>query len=143
MPGYFKKRRRPRAGPNKNEEKVLRRKELEGRERAAGTLQERYPSVERLSIQLVFLSPQHQTLEQDTRVFGQSDPCDFQVSCPGRCGVGSFNLEAKINKVVTDRQTTSESSGKCQEPLYGGSSDLCGCELRCKMEIDYLPDPVA
>jgi hypothetical protein len=143
MAGYFKKRRRAPAGPNKNERKVMRRVENEGRDRVAGTLRNHYPSAQKLSIRLLFLSPQHQTLGEETRAFEPDDSCDFALSCPGRCGVGSFNLQAKVDSVVTNRQAVSESSGKCQEPLYGGSPEICGCELRCKMEVVYLPEDAA
>jgi len=143
MPGYFKKRRKAAPGPNKNEQKVLRRRELENRDRVAGTLGNRFPSVERLSIELVFLSPQQQTLDRQSRSFEAADVCDFGVSCPGRCGVGSFNLEAKVEKVVTAGEASSESSGKCQEPMYGGSGEVCSCELRCKMSVTYLPEEPA
>ena len=140
MPGYFKKRRRVRAGPNKNEQKVQRRLELENREQAAGTLQSRYPAVQGLSIHLVLLTPQHQILNEETRAFGPGDALDLEVPCPGRCGVGSFNLGAKVDSVITSRQERSESGGKCQEPLMGGSAELCGCELKCRMEVVYTPD---
>ena len=141
MAGYYKKRRRGPAGPNKNEQKVMRRMESEGRGDAAGTLQARYPAAQKLSIHIVFLTPQHQTLGEETRTYAANDTIDFDAPCPGRCGVGSFNLEAKVNSVITSRQTVSESNGKCLEPLYGSSSDSCGCELKCRMEVVYLPEP--
>jgi hypothetical protein len=143
MPGYFKKRRRTPAGPNKNEQKVQRRLQSENREQSADTLQGRYATVQQLSIHLVLLTPQHQTLNEEKRVYGAEDVIDLAVPCAGRCGAGSFNLQAKVDSVIGSRQTVSDSSGKCQEPLYGGSSEICGCELKCKMEIVYTPEDVA
>ncbi len=137
MAGYFKKRRRASSGPGKNEQKVLRRKELESQQRAAGGFGGPFPSGQRFLLQLVFLTPQQQTLDQQTRVSDSSQPYDLRVSCPGRCGVGSFNLEAKVDEVVATHQTSSESLGTCQEPLYGSSTDLCGCKLRCKIEVVF------
>jgi hypothetical protein len=140
MPGYFKKRRRAPIGPNKNEQKVQRRLQNESREQSADTLQGRYPTVQQMSIHLVLLTPQHQTLNEETRTFGAGDTLDLDVPCPGRCGVGSFNLGAKVESVIGSRQERSESGGKCQEPLMGGSSELCGCELKCRMEVVYTPE---
>jgi hypothetical protein len=137
MPGFFRKtRRRPAAGPNKNEQKVLRN------EREARTLPLRtvYPSVHQLSIQLDFLSPQQHILGQETRVLNASDVCDLKVPCPGRCGNGSFDLQAKIDKVIQSKQGYVESSGKCELPLYLGASEVCGCTLRCKIKVSYVPD---
>lgn len=134
-------RRRSRSGPNKNEQKVLRGKEAANRTRLAGLLGQRYPSVERLSVQLDFISPQGHSIDHQTRIFWPSDTCDFSVPCPGRCSGGSYDLAAKIRPVVEGRETLSESSGLCQEPLYGGSPDTCGFRLKCRIEVRYLPQP--
>src|SRR5208282_4952869 len=126
MAEYYKKRRTG-GGPSKNERKVMREKDLESRIRSAGTLGSRFPSVEHLTVWLEFVSPQGQALGSEVRDFRDSDPCNFSAACPGQCGVGSFNLEAKIEKVIVGREARSEGSGKCQEPLYAGAASLCGC----------------
>jgi hypothetical protein len=140
MAQFFKRRAKP--GINKNDQKVQRGKEAVGRGRAAGSLGYRYPLVERLSVTLDFITPQNQSVDQQTRVFGPLDGCEFSVPCPGRCGCGSYDLAAKIKAVIDAGEKASESSGICKEPLYSGSPDICGLKLQCKIEIRYLPQPV-
>ena len=137
---YFK-RRRGSGGPSKNEKKVMRSREEERQSRAGGTLAQRYPYVKRLVVHLEFLSPQKHPLSQETRAFEPADICKFSVSCPGRCGDGSFDLAGKIDAVILAEQTASESSGKCPKPLYAGAAETCGCELKCRLEVSYLPKP--
>lgn len=142
MAQFFKKRRGPQ-GPNKNEQKVRRGQEASDRARRNGVLSQNLPSVERLCVQLDFLGAQNQPIDQQSRVFGPTDVCDFSVSCPGRCGTGAFDLAAKIQAVVEARQTLSESSGLCKVPLFAGSPDACGLQLKCRIEVRYFPEPVA
>ncbi|MEK7656404.1 MAG: hypothetical protein AAB412_01480 [Elusimicrobiota bacterium] len=141
MAQFFKKRRGPQ-GPNKNEQKVRRGQEAADRARRNGALSQHHPSVERLSVQLNFLGAQNQPIDQQTRVFGPSDVCDFSVPCPGRCGTGAFDLAAKIQAVVETRQALSESSGLCKVPLFAGSPDACGLQLKCRIEVRYFPQAV-
>src|SRR5262249_46072622 len=101
------------AGPSKNEQKVQREREQEDRLRSAGTLGTRFPSVEHLTVKLEFRGPQQQVLGSEARDFRPQDSCNFSAACPGQCGVGSFNLEAKIEKVIEGREIRSEGSGKC------------------------------
>lgn len=142
MAGYFKKRKRN-AGPNKNEAKVSRGKEIESLGMSGNSLASRYPTVLRLSIKLNFLSRQGHVLGEDTRAFGPQDSCDFSAPCPGSCGVGDFNLAAKIASVVANRQPVFESKGVCQQRLFAGSNDVCGCQLSCRGEVSYAPIPAA
>jgi hypothetical protein len=137
---FYGKRRKP-AGPSKNEQKVQ-RNEAEAR-RHSGNMSQRFPQVERLTISLQFLTPQGQILEEQKRVFKGSDAPDFSAPCPGRCGGGKFNLDAKVAGVVEARQPAAEATGLCQEPLYANSPDSCGARLQCKIEVSYLPEPAA
>lgn len=139
MAGYFKRRHKP--GPSKNELKVQRGHEAADRARGVGALKELYPSVQRLSIRLEFISREGLAFDQQTRDFGPASTCDFSVPCPGRCGVGSFDLAAKVASVVETKQAVSESTGTCQEPLFAGATEVCGFQLRCKIEIAYFPEP--
>lgn len=140
MAGFFRKRRGP-SGPSKNEQKVMRAAAAERQARSGGTLAERFPTVKRLVVKLELLSPQKQALSEETRSFEAKDICKLAVPCPGRCGNGSFDLAGKIEAVVLAEQPVSEASGLCKKPLYAGAADVCGCELRCKIEIVYLPKP--
>jgi len=142
MPGYFKKRRGPQ-GPNKNEEKVIRAREAEGAARLAGTIGSKFPSVKSLKVGLTFLGAHGQKLDEKTMTLGPDAPLLFTVPCPGMCGRGSFNFGTKIAETVEAALPFSESGAKCPEPLYAGSADACGCEVRCRMDVDYFPAPPA
>ncbi|MBI5242501.1 MAG: hypothetical protein HY922_02305 [Elusimicrobia bacterium] len=141
MAGYRKKRRGPQ-GPNKNEKKVLRSKDAQKQALAAGLLSEKFPSIKRLSVHLVFRSAQQQLLDEKTLQLGPTDPCLFAMPCPGRCGTGSFDFTGKVEEAARSLLPSSDSSGKCAKPIFVGSSDLCGCELKCRMDLEYFPDAV-
>lgn len=141
MAQFYKPKRRKAPGPSKNEIKVRRGMEADQMARSAGLLKDRFPFVQKLSIQLDFLTPQGHLMDQQTRVFNPPDACDFAVSCPGRCGRGSFDLAAKVRAVLESRQGRSDSSGTCAETLYPGSKEICGFNLRCRMEAMYVPQP--
>ena len=140
MAGFPRRRRGPQ-GPNKNEQKVQQREAAERRVRSAGSLADRFPSVERLSISLEFRGPQDSVLGSENRVFRGADIVELAAPCPGLCGVGNFDLAAKIEQVVIAREPASQASGVCQERLYAGSPDVCGCRLACRIEISYKPEP--
>ena len=141
MARFFKHRHKP--GPSKNEVKVQRAQDAARRARSAGRLQDRFPEVEHLRVLLELLSPQGSPLGREVREYGPEDVVDFAVPCPGRCGsTGSFDLATKIGAVITALETSSESSGVCQEPLYAGSPDPCGTKLVCRVEASYAPRPV-
>ncbi len=131
----FKKKRRAPAGPNKNEQKVMREKMA----RSIGPLRERYPSVQKLTVDLEFRTPQQHLMDNQTRVYTPGDQCDFTVPCPGRCGHGSFDLAGKIKSVIEGGETSSESRGTCMETLFDGSKEPCGFELRCRIRTVYGP----
>lgn len=135
----FYRKRKVKPGPSKNEQKVMRSRESEAANRSTPTLKSLYPPVDRLTIHLEFRSPQKAPLGNETRVFNANDPCRFTAPCPGTCGVGSFNLAAKIGKVVETAAAASEGTGVCQE--QGGAAGVCGCELKVRMEVVYAPLP--
>lgn len=136
---FYGKRRKP-AGPSKNEQKLQRAEAEARRVRSAGSLADHFPQVERLIVSLQFLSPQGQVLSEEKRVFLPAEAYNISAPCPGRCGVGNFDLEAKVSNLVETRQPGAEASGVCQEPLYAGSPDVCGTKLQCKIEVVYLPE---
>lgn len=140
MATHYKKRR-GHSGPSKNEEKVMRAKNALRQAVSGGALGARFPSVMRLSVRLVFLNAQQHVLEEKTLSLGLSDPCRFTVPCPGRCGVGVFDFTAKLESGVLAGDAVVEAGGKCQQPLYAGSPEVCGCEVKCRMEFSYRPKP--
>lgn len=138
MAGYFKKRRGSQ-GPNKNEQKVARARSAENQARLGGMVREKFPRVRRLRISLTFLDARQEVLDEKALVFGPSEAATFTVACPGRCGIGSFDFGGKIADAVGAGLPVSEGSAKCPEALYAGAAEACGCEVRCRMEIDYFP----
>ena len=138
MARHFKKRKGF-TGPNKNQEKVMRAEEAERRVRSAGIMGPRFPLVKRLNLHLVFLNSQQHVLDEKRFSLGPLDSCDFKTSCPGRCGVGSFDVDTVIETAVEARQAATESSLKCLESLFAGSPEKCGCELKIKLDIGFVP----
>lgn len=128
----FKKKRRQKT-INKNDEKVRRLQAIQDRP-AMSVL---YSEVERLSVQMDFYSPQGHLLLQQTREFNPSDTIDFAAPCPGRCGDGRMDLEGKLVSMIQRHETSSQSRAQCGQTFTAGSSDLCGCELRCNIDISY------
>lgn len=135
---FYRKKRRHKPGPSKNEMKVWRGREAERQVRSAGTLRERFPWVQKLTVQLDFFTPQQLLLEKESRMFGPPDPCLFSAPCPGRCGGrGSFDLAAKVQAVVESRQPQGTGAGVCRELLYPGSAEICGFRLQCRIDALY------
>ena len=139
MAGNFKKRRGPQ-GPNKNEQKVLRAQNEERQARMAGTISSQFPAVKSLRVHLTFLDGRQQVLDTKNLDLKPSDAAIFTIACPGRCGQGSFDFRAKIAEMLGARLAVSDSGAKCQETLYPGAAQVCGWEVRCRMEIEYFPD---
>lgn len=139
MPTYYNKKKRKNSGPNKNEEKVQRGKDAERLGASSNSLGARFPGVEKLVVTLQFMSSREADLGTETRSFTPQDPCRFEAACPGPCGVGEFNLASKIESVIAARLPSAEASGQCEEPLFAGSKELCGCRLNCRLTVSYRP----
>lgn len=135
MARFFKKRHKAPETP-KNVLKVMRRQE-QGR---GSHLEDLFPTAGLLKIQLKFVSPQGHVVGEETRVFKPESVCDFSAACPGNCGTGQFNLEGKVREVVEGALPSSESSGKCPVPRYGGT-EPCGVELKCRIEATFRAAP--
>src|SRR3954468_2637166 len=84
MAFYRKKRRK--AGPSKNDEKVRRAQTAEDNERAAGTLSTRFPSLRSLRVKVAIATPQGVVLEESEETYGPNDPFFLEADCPGSCG---------------------------------------------------------
>ena len=140
MARYFKKRRKN-AGPNKNEEKVQRAADAQNRESSGGVLGVRYPFVKHLKVTLQFFSAQQQLLEEKVMDLKPNDTYRFDAPCPGRCGSGHFDFSEAIANAVAKHRNLSESGGVCPEPIFAGSTQTCGCQAKCRIELDYLPEP--
>ncbi|MFH1724813.1 MAG: hypothetical protein ABII00_09345 [Elusimicrobiota bacterium] len=132
----YRKRRRI-VGASKNEKKVQRRRVAGFEPANASLLREIHPSVTRLTIQLRFISPEQQLVGEETRTFSPQDPCNFASACPGSCGTGAFDVEAKIGEMVETNETHAESTGRCERERFGGIPQPCGYELHCEIDIAY------
>jgi hypothetical protein len=105
------------------------------------TLGQMFPTVQKLSLQVDFLTPQEELMDQKTMTFGAQDVFALTVPCQGRCGRGEFDLSAKVRSVVEALQTRAEGRAVCPEPLFNGSTDPCGFHMRCRIDVAYLPRP--
>lgn len=139
MPGFYRKKRR-KAGPSKNEEKVRRGREAEAEAHAAGTLSSRFPGVRGVTVRIAVVSPQGVTLEEIEDSIGPDDAFQIAVDCPGRCGSGSFDFAP----VVADALSRGDEQGAlqipCGEPLYGGGPEACGCVAKCEFSAELSPN---
>jgi len=142
MARYFKKRRKN-SGPNKNEEKVQRAADAQSRESSGGVLGARFPFVKHLKITLQFFTAQQQLLDEKVMDIKANDPYRFDAGCPGRCGNGHFDFSEAVANAVNRRRPLTESGGTCAQPLFAGSTQTCGCVAKCRIELDFLPLPVA
>jgi hypothetical protein len=133
MASFFKPRRRKPSGPNKNQKKVMRGEAASHQ----GLLKDRFPAVERLEVELEFMTPRQELIDQEVRELGPDDPLDVSAPCPGRCGRGSFDVAAKVRSIIEARETQGEATGVCREILFPGSPEACEVRLRCRIRADY------
>ena len=143
MPVFFKpRRRRGPAGPNKNEQKVLRRASAERDARSAGTLKDRFPTVESIGFQFTFITPQQEVYETGSRKIAATDAADFFAPCPGRCGGerGSFDLADEIKTAIEARRERAEGRLICQETMNIGTVGTCDFRLEWKATLAYAPE---
>lgn len=136
MPEQYRKKKRV-TGPSKNEEKIERNRQADFLAGRSNSLSARFPDVTSLRVTLAFFGPQGQSYGEEKRTFNPNDPCVFSVPCPGRCGVGAFDLAGKLADVLAAHEPTSKATGICQEPLYAGAAARCECRLECSIDASY------
>jgi hypothetical protein len=144
MPAFFKpRRRRGPSGPNKNEQKVMRRASGDREARTAGSLKERFPGVESIRLQLTFLTPQQEIYEEGTRTIGPTDTVDFSAPCPGRCGGerGSFDLTKEILTAIEGNRPQSQGRLVCQETMNISTVTPCDFRLEWKSTLHFSDAP--
>lgn len=129
------RKRRIAHGPNKNEEKVRRAQEA-GRQ--AGVLKERFPTVGRLALRFTITNPVSGESETEERAFNPGDPCELTLACPGRCGVGKFDVTEMVQTAVDAHQASADASAACPEVLFAGLPDTCGHKLDCHLDVTFL-----
>lgn len=136
MPGFYRKKRR-KAGPSKNDEKVQRARSAEAQELAAGTLSTRFPGARGVSVRITITSPQGVTLAENEDSIGPADAFVISADCPGRCGSGSFDFTLLAAQALTNGDRQGKAEAVCSEPLYGGGPDACGCLAKCTFEAEF------
>jgi hypothetical protein len=143
MPGYFKKRR-VNQGPNKNEEKVRRAEAAANKDRGAQLLGQRFPNVSKLTLRIRFHAHGQDIRPPETLVLEPNAPLRTRIPCPGKCAEnGSFELGPTIETAVAGQKARAEGNAACQETLYAGLPETCGCQLNCVIELAYRPEPAA
>jgi hypothetical protein len=132
MPPFQKKRRRnPGHQPSKNELKVSRRQREEQQKVQAGTLAERFPSVQELELELRMETPWGATLEHSKRKIGLTDSLHLDATCLGGCPDGVFPVRAALEKILEASQEAHQGMGICQ------SSNARDPELPCNTKLMY------
>ncbi len=138
MPGFYRKKRR-KAGPNKNQEKVQRGREAEAEAHAAGTLATRFPGVRGVKVRMIVTSPQGVVLDETEDLIGPNDPFIIETDCPGRCGSGSFNFAETVAQALTKLEEHGTAEVACAEQLYGGGPEACGSVAKVEFEAEFAP----
>ncbi len=135
----YGRRRKP--GPSKNEKKVQRRGEAD--QTSGAPLGRVFPALSRLSIRLVLTDARGAAVKEESLDFGPGDVCNLAFACPGVCGVGKFNLTARIERAVTEGETRFEASAPCGSPRYGTVNEPCGSTIKCTVELSLSGTPAA
>ncbi len=139
MPGFYRKKRR-KAGPSKNDEKVQRGRQAEADAHAAGTLSSRFPAVRGIKFRIAVISPQGVTLEENEDLLGPNDAFQLSVDCPGRCGSGSFDFASAVADALSRGDERGAAEIPCGESLYGGGPEACGCVAKCEFTAEFAPN---
>ena len=135
MAFYRKKRRK--AGPSKNDEKVRRSQTAEDNERAAGTLSTRFPSVRSLRVKVSIATPQGVVLEESEETYAPNDPFFLEADCPGSCGSGSYDFAVLIGASLEALKMRGSAQIVCAEPSYSGAAGaVCGCIAKCEFTAE-------
>ena len=138
MAFYRKKRRK--AGPSKNDEKVRRAQTAEDNERAAGTLSSRFPAVRALRVKVAIATSQGVVLEESEESFAPNDPLILEADCPGSCGSGSYDFAVLISAALERREERGSAQIVCAEASYSGAAGAqCGCLAKCDFTADVAP----
>jgi hypothetical protein len=138
MAFYRKKRRK--AGPSKNDEKVRRAQTAGDQERAAGTLSSRFPALRSLKVKVSIATPQGVVLEESEETYGPNDAFVLEADCPGSCGSGSYDFAILISQALEGLQSRGANQIVCAEPSYSGAAGaVCGCIAKCDFTAEVVP----
>jgi hypothetical protein len=126
---FFPKKKR-KAGPSKNEEKIRRAAYAEAQTQAAGTLSSRFPALRGLKLHYTFKNLQGVILQDDEDSLQPGDAFQLTADCPGACGLGKFDFGTGVADALGRGQDTGAVEFACAHSQYGGGSNPCGCVAR-------------
>jgi hypothetical protein len=136
MPINYRKRRIVH-GPSKSELRAARNERAELQKTRTGTLNQRFPTVNHLQIDLRLESPTGNTLDQFSRMTTADEPLKLDVQCPSTCGGGSFSLVEAVENTVQAAKESQEGMSICQTASYADSRLPCGTKLYYRISIQY------
>jgi hypothetical protein len=128
---FFPKRKR-KAGPSKNEEKIRRAAAAEAQTQAAGTLSSRFPALRGLKLHYTFKTTSGVVLQDDQESLQPNDAFQLASDCPGACGMGKFDFGAGVSDALGRGLDSGAVEFACAHSQYGGGSNPCGCIARCE-----------
>jgi hypothetical protein len=135
MPAPSYRKRRPNAGPNKNELKISRGEAVVRERERAGTLRQRFPDVQKLELGYRMLTAEDAVLEERKRVLGMDDPLQLDIACQGGCGNGLFLVTEAALALLASTREHHEGLGICQGTSYKDARLPCGTRLFYKLDV--------
>ena len=136
MPTNYRKRRRPH-GPSKSELRSARHEKAELEKTRADTLQERFPQVDRIQLDLRLEAPAGATLDHIQRAIEADEPLELQVPCPSTCDNGRFSLLETVEDLLNSSKETYRGMATCQTASYADFRTPCGTKLYYQINIQY------
>ena len=138
MPPFQKKRRRNTGHqPSKNELKVSRRQYEEQQKAQAGTIQDRFPRVQELELEMRMETPWGATLEHSKRKMALTDSLHLDATCLGGCPDGVFPLRNAIEKVLQEEKESHQGMGICQASSARDPDLPCNTKLMYSVTVRY------
>jgi hypothetical protein len=135
MPAPSYRKRRPNAGPNKNELKISRGEAVIRDRERAGTLRQRFPDVQKLDLKYRMLTPEDAVLEDSRKTWGLDDPLQLDIPCQGGCGNGVFLVTEAAIALLSSPRDHHEGLAVCQGTSYKDARLPCGTRLFYKLDV--------
>jgi hypothetical protein len=123
------RKRNPGHPANKNELKVSRRQNEEQERSRAATLQDLFPRVVQVQLDLRMETPTGAILEQSTRRLAPGEPLLLDTACLGGCRDGLFPLQNAVANVLQAEKESHEGMGICQASSYQDPKLPCSTKL--------------
>jgi hypothetical protein len=115
-----------------------RREETQRRRAAAGTLQNAFPHVDQVRIELTFHATAGPVPAAQVHVLHPAAPASFEFACPhGDCD-GNFDLEGATAALLKASQNQAAGSQNCRGTRAQGGMVRRPCSLRLDYRISAL-----